>query len=400
MNESQQFNDSLTIDDLRRYRAGQLTAAEQHRVERLLLEHPLYADALDGVDRAKQQGISMDQGNQELRLKLQQRIGRKPVRRLPVWLPAAAASVCLVIGLLLYWQNDQPVSTDKPAVLRQEQPTQEAPMTGFPPLASVTRKKKQVKTRTADDKKPNASDPAINSRDQVAARPIAPPDTVLSLMAPSDRVAMAPQARRLTAVRPLKHVVGFVRTKEGMPLAGATIQLLNSDRGTTTDSTGRFQLNEVNGNDSLQISFIGYNAKRIKAEDLRAGAVNLEQDTQALSEVVVIGYGTAAKKDVTKSVATIPPDKPRQPGTLVDYKSYLDQNRRTPSAGPVRHGTVRLRFHVRRDGRPNRFKIIRSLDLDYDREAIRLIQQGPRWQPAIRRGKPVGHMTEYDVIFP
>jgi hypothetical protein len=99
--------DELTADDLRAYRAGQLGGVARHRVERLLLENPLYADALDGLDALQQAGANLH--TRDLHTALQERVQSlaeetaAPHRLMPLWIASAAASIGLVLSVALYY---------------------------------------------------------------------------------------------------------------------------------------------------------------------------------------------------------------------------------------------------------------------------------------------------------
>ena len=88
------------------------------------------------------------------------------------------------------------------------------------------------------------------------------------------------------------------------PVAGASVVVKGTTNGTVTDMDGNFVL-EVNNGDVLQISFIGYVTQEIKYTGQATLTVNLVEDTQKLEEVVVVGYGTQKKVNMTGAVAQI-----------------------------------------------------------------------------------------------
>ena len=88
------------------------------------------------------------------------------------------------------------------------------------------------------------------------------------------------------------------------PVAGASVVVKGTTNGTVTDMDGNFVL-EVNNGDFLQISFIGYVTQEIKYTGQATLTVNLMEDTQKLEEVVVVGYGTQKKVNMTGAVAQI-----------------------------------------------------------------------------------------------
>ena len=141
------------------------------------------------------------------------------------------------------------------------------------------------------------------------------------------------------------NVKGLVKDTFGEPVIGANVLVKGTVTGTITDLDGNFQLSGVNEGDILVISFIGY-----KTQELPATAnmtVILKEDTDLLEEVVVIGYGSVKKNDLTGSVTAIKaeeinrgaitsPDQMLQgkvPGLLVT----------PPSGDPTGSATIRIR---------------------------------------------------------
>ncbi|OOG16276.1 SusC/RagA family TonB-linked outer membrane protein [Sphingobacterium sp. CZ-UAM] len=107
------------------------------------------------------------------------------------------------------------------------------------------------------------------------------------------------------AVAQTRVLKGKVVDENQSPLTGATIKVKGSTTATTTDAEGAFSLNITSDAKSLEVSYIGYALKevRIAGNDM---TIALEPSSnQGLEEVVVIGYGTARKKDLTGSMVTI-----------------------------------------------------------------------------------------------
>lgn len=95
----------LSLDDLRAYQADQLSGPARHRVERLMLENPFYADAFDGLDALQQQvGGSLASQTRELHLALQERIQESATTRrlMPLWVTSLVVSVLLVLSVSIY----------------------------------------------------------------------------------------------------------------------------------------------------------------------------------------------------------------------------------------------------------------------------------------------------------
>lgn len=101
-------------------------------------------------------------------------------------------------------------------------------------------------------------------------------------------------------------VKGVVKDNTGMGVIGANILVKGTTNGTITDFDGNFTLEAKKG-DVIVISFIGY-----KTQELPAAAtmnVTLQDDTEVLDDVVVIGYGSVKKNDATGSVTAVKPDE-------------------------------------------------------------------------------------------
>lgn len=101
-------------------------------------------------------------------------------------------------------------------------------------------------------------------------------------------------------------VKGHVKDTTGEPVIGANVLVKGTTNGTITDFDGNFMLN-VPKDAILTVSFVGYKTAEVKAAP--TVMVTLEDDSQVLDAVVVIGYGSVKKNDMTGSVTAIKPDK-------------------------------------------------------------------------------------------
>ena len=100
-------------------------------------------------------------------------------------------------------------------------------------------------------------------------------------------------------------VKGTIRDEKGSPVIGATIAIKGTTKGTTSDINGNYVIENVTSTSTLVVSFIGYQAQEIVVGDRTQVNITLLQETTALEEVVVVGYGTQRKEAVTGSVASI-----------------------------------------------------------------------------------------------
>ena len=111
------------------------------------------------------------------------------------------------------------------------------------------------------------------------------------------------------AVAQTRNLTGTVVDKQGNPVIGAAVVVEGTTKGTSTGVDGSFSLDGVKENASLTVSFIGY--KTLTTPPLGAKTsitITLEEDTQLLDDVVVIGYGVQRKSDVTGSITSIKED--------------------------------------------------------------------------------------------
>lgn len=114
-------------------------------------------------------------------------------------------------------------------------------------------------------------------------------------------------------------VKGTVIDNTGEPVIGANVTEKGTTNGMITDLDGHFSLS-VQKNTTLVISYIGYLTQEISVKGNADLKISLKEDAKALEEVVVIGYGTARKSDVTGSIASVGGDKLREvPATNITY---------------------------------------------------------------------------------
>lgn len=103
-------------------------------------------------------------------------------------------------------------------------------------------------------------------------------------------------------------ITGLVTDKaDGLVIAGAYIKSLPSNKQTVTDKFGRFSLAIAKEDSQLQVTYIGFKTKLMNLSKLNDYKIILETDEKSLSEVVVVGYGTVAKRSVAGSVSSVVP---------------------------------------------------------------------------------------------
>lgn len=113
-----------------------------------------------------------------------------------------------------------------------------------------------------------------------------------------------------TNAAPVKKIkaTGKVMDTNGEPIIGATVKEQGSLNGAITDIDGNFSL-DVADNAILEISYIGYQTYRLKPQNGKLSTITLVEDSETLEEVVVVGYGTMKKRDLTGAVSSVGADK-------------------------------------------------------------------------------------------
>lgn len=111
-------------------------------------------------------------------------------------------------------------------------------------------------------------------------------------------------------------VTGTVTDQNGNPLPGASIVEKGSSNGVQTDFDGNFSIQLSDSNAVLSISYIGYTSQEVSLNGQSSISVALQEDTAQLDEVVVIGYGTQKKADVTGSVGVLDSEKMQERITI------------------------------------------------------------------------------------
>lgn len=106
-----------------------------------------------------------------------------------------------------------------------------------------------------------------------------------------------------------RSVNGVVVDQNGVPVIGANVMVKGTTTGSITGVDGDFVINEVPQSAVLVISYIGYITKEINVGQQRTLKIVLAEDLQALDEVVVVGYGTMKKSDITGAISSVSEEK-------------------------------------------------------------------------------------------
>ncbi|HEX2534264.1 MAG TPA: TonB-dependent receptor [Chitinophagaceae bacterium] len=102
-----------------------------------------------------------------------------------------------------------------------------------------------------------------------------------------------------------REITGIVQSATGEPLAGATVAIKGGTPPVITDARGAFRITVPSGSSVLVVSFVGYISREIPVDNRAEHQIRLTEDPGELNQVVVVGYGTARKRDLTGSVVSI-----------------------------------------------------------------------------------------------
>ncbi|MEL1240913.1 SusC/RagA family TonB-linked outer membrane protein [Flavobacterium flavipallidum] len=108
----------------------------------------------------------------------------------------------------------------------------------------------------------------------------------------------------MTALAQTGTITGTIKDNTGMPIPGANVLIKNTNNGVQTDFDGKFAI-KAKPEDILVVSFIGMKTAEIKVGSQKSINIKLEEEGAKLEEVVVVGYGTRKKKDLTGSIVSV-----------------------------------------------------------------------------------------------
>lgn len=374
--------------ELRAYAAGTLTPTDEHRIEAHLLDCERCADLVEGFSMSD--APTTDRAVAELRTRLQARLGQEepaPVAGGWAW-PRIAAAAALVAGIGGgLWTLEQHETTPAPVVARQETAAPAPPPTAPPAQAPAP----------------------VPAAAEVAAAPKAAPVAKPSAGNPADYAAVAPPR---TARRGLSRAT--VQADRPAADEAADYAALSEQKAVPSPApTVEAEAATVNvPAASSAASYSTISAAPRKSETL-AGRVAADS-VRSLSEVAVASrmMKPKAKSAVADAAApaivrntpmpTVPTLSPAPVGGTPNLRDYLrrEASQFVPEINNLRiSGTVRIRFIVEADGKLSNIKVTRGMRKDYDDEALRLVCEGPTWQPGIAGGKRAPLPMEVIVPF-
>jgi TonB family protein len=199
-----------------------------------------------------------------------------------------------------------------------------------------------------------------------------------------------------------KQVTGkVVDAKSNASLAGAAIVIEGTTEGTVTGDDGKYKIEVSGGDKVLVITYVGYETQRVKADKpeinvkMQKKVYDLPED-EALKPVEEI---TSGSDENTYVVIEEMPSFQGKGGE--GFREYLAQNIIYPEDAKKNGitGKVFVQFTVNTKGEVVDVKVVRSVSPSLDKEAVRVVESSPLWQPGKQKGKPVDVQFTFPIDF-
>ena len=402
------------LDYIRGLRKGK----EAHRLEKESMQDPFLADAMDGYNQVE--------GNHEQRIeKLRMQVSAHSAKKKNTYAITWSIAACLIIGFGIssYFLFLKKSMTDEVFIAEESvstklaepaaPPTPAIPATPTVPatpqkeIALATTKVKtdstpisEITARQADKKDMIAeiqttSQPqgapvaAVPMMEEVSEETAALQEVVATIDTFESESDKKMKLAKVATILPQNNMIkGRVTDGKGEPLIGASVTYKGTNIGTITNMNGEFSLVKKDDKKRLTAEYIGYDPVEIQVDTSRTMLIAMNENKQALNEVVVVGYGAkknkksttlgsdAKVKEQTEKEITLQPVIGKR-----SYQKYLKEHlvRPTDEKCAQVKGKVVLTFLINKEGRPFYIKVKESLCESADKEAIRLIQEGPDW---------------------
>ena len=402
------------LDYIRGLRKGK----EAHRLERESMQDPFLADAMDGYSQVE--------GNHEQRIeKLRMQVSAHSAKKKSTYAITWSIAACLIIGFgissyflfLKKSMTDEVFIAEESVSIKLAEPaapptpaipaTPTVPATPQKEIALATTKVKtdstpisEITARQADKKDMIAeiqttSQPqgapvaAVPMMEEVSEETAALQEVVATIDTFESESDKKMKLAKVATILPQNNMIkGRVTDGKGEPLIGASVTYKGTNIGTITNMNGEFSLVKKDDKKRLTAEYIGYDPVEIQVDTSRTMLIAMNENKQALNEVVVVGYGAkknkksttlgsdAKVKEQTEKEITLQPVIGKR-----SYQKYLKEHlvRPTDEKCAQVKGKVVLTFLINKEGRPFYIKVKESLCESADKEAIRLIQEGPDW---------------------
>ena len=420
MKQEQDHIKTYSARDIQLYLEGKLSPAEMHALEKAALDDPFLADAIEGfaIVDSEQQNKDL----RSLRVKLEKRINKEKKKStlFPVWMRAAMIVLAVSIGgLTIYNLFDANTEVQNKPIAKKETigpanadttTINAQPIIDSQDIAKIETNlatkeevneigKKPVSSSKKHEPIPAISAPSSNSEESIAAAPVKDQteNQAAKAVTSTQETALKEEKKALNAIQqdmPSNVFSGKVLDSKNKPVAGASIMAKNRNVSTVTDINGLFKITAPDTALKIEVASLGYqqNNATLKSNNNVSNNIILQESDIALEEVVVVGYGAQHKKetrmlrrDSAKSKVIEDVEAVEPMGGWEEYDAYINSNKKKPSELSTIDGEVILSFDVNEKHEVSNIKIVKSLSQEQDKEAIRLVKEGPQWKS--KKGK-------------
>ena len=434
-------------DDIKKYLSGEMSPAEMHALEKKALNDPFLEDALEGARQLDSNALDSDLKNlrSSLEQRISQKTGRTV--SMWVW-PARIAAGLILVALSTFVivkltgnkdTNDLALKQESPELSksnadenatldsvtlsrndRAEPKTESAKPGASPPVEQEEFKREaDVESKpgveggpavTANTEDSSQAEKAKSGEQLVlATETVSEEQPAQDAAAPEKKDATAKKSeaegaklpdddrqRRVATATPessarvpqtlanSKVIKGRVESEDGVGLPGVNVMIKNTNIGTVTDASGNYQITVADNSPNLIFSFIGFTSEEVAAGDKSQVDVQLNEDVSQLSEIVVVGHIADKKTDDDEKPETLELANPY--GGRRAFKQYLEKSMQYPEQALANNieGKVTIQFTVESSGQLSNFTVIKGIGHGCDEEVIRLVKQGPKWNPTRR----------------
>lgn len=352
MSKDRRPNETLNEQDIQDYLAGRISGRKAHDIERYLLDHPFEREAMEGFDKLFEQELEQDL--ELLRQRLQHR--NKPIYGM---LKIAAAVALLLLSLASVWIYIDSVEPESGLALNETDqagpmPKSEKEQEPEPPVAPES-EADQVKGTTNIEK--IVIQPEDEVDEEIALRE-APATAEVPLI--TQRDVAIPQGEKKEETR---NAEDQAKTEETLiDKSSIAYDLVETEPPVTVEPE--------------QVAVRGLTAARSISNEM----VVMEQEKKA------------KKKDLSRPMAAIlAPDSDMEAQPIGDFESfdqYVKANLKYPEVAKMAgtQGEVILAVHISQSGEITEVKVVDGIGEACNKEAIRLVMEGPVWDPAIQNG--------------
>jgi hypothetical protein len=347
-------------------------------------------DAIDGFDSVSGKHLPVIE-------QLEKQIAGKQKHRNLWWIGIAASVVLIIgIGILIEPEKETNFATKK-AIQQIEKRTEIATNTNLEPDSNIQKplassfSKRKYKTEITEPLPVETEKPiSVENMMQSNQMSMSIADVAGYDQSDSNTNKTGASTKTLTLPKPIYKITGVVYDEKGEPLAGSNVKYENSYKGVVTDLQGKFELPANNNSDQLKVSYIGYNEKQI-AIDSDKVSVQLEPNNLAMNEVVVVGYGTKKRSDLTGAISSSRSTLQGQlagkaAGVAVseysfgktEFKAYFEKTRK-PNLCNNEPTKLKAEFKIDEFGRPTDLTITDCDCPELKLEFARILNQSPNW---------------------